>query len=481
MPVELGAYRNVCDVIVPNDLCCGCGVCAGVCPVHALKIEWNKYGEYAPVEQPGKCTECDLCLPVCPFWNQKEDETTLAGREFGHQDGIQHDAVVGLFLDLFAGYSKVNNHRIQGAGGGLTTWLLEKLLVQGIVDRVGCVVSNDDPDTLFRFSVVDTVQDIQRASRSAYYPVELSQVISEILSVDTKYAVTGLPCALKGLRLAMQRNAKLRERIVVLVGLVCGQQKSKFFAEYLCALAGGQPSGLMAASFRVKDTARHHLDHRFEFMCDSGENVTAGHVYQSEGMAWLWGHDCFKLNMCNFCDDITAEVADVTFGDAVSERYSYGNMGANFVIVRSGLIRDLLTSGASAGEIVLDRVPLQAVTQRQQGVILLKRHDLQHRLYLIRNKDNASYIIPAKRFPPRRRWNPLRNWDMGKRDQLRAVSRNTYAEYRYQPGVVLQVERAIWSVLEKSAYRDWRFQLLSGIAGIMKSIRYRIQRSCAFI
>ena len=480
MSVRSGPYRNVCDVIVPNDLCAGCGVCAGVCPVDALKIEWNKYGEYAPVEQPGQCTECGLCLQVCPFGNQEENETTLVERELGRQDGIQRDSVVGLYLDLFAGYSKVNNQRIQGAGGGLTTWLLEKLLTQGVVDRVCCVVPNGDPDTLFRFSVVDTIQDIRRASRSAYHPVELSQVISEILTVDARYAVTGLPCALKGLRLAMQRNAKLRERIVVLVGLVCGQQKSKFFAEYLCALAGGQPSKLISASFRVKDTTRHHLDHRFEFTCDSGENVTTGHVYQSECMGWLWGYDCFKLNACNFCDDITAEVADVTFGDAVSERYSYGNMGANFVIVRSGLIRDLLTSGTSAREIVLDRVPLQAVTQRQQGVILLKRHDLQHRLYLIRNKDNASYI-PAKRFPPRRRWNPLRNWDMGKRDQLRAVSRNTYAEYRYQPGVVLQVERAIWSVLEKSAYRDWRFHLLSGIAGIMKSIRCRIQRSCAFI
>ena len=480
MLVGSGAYRNVCDVIVPNDLCCGCGVCAGICPVDALEIVWNKYGEYAPVEQTGKCTECELCLQVCPFWNQEESETTLAEREFGRQDGIQHDSVVGLYLDLFAGYSKVNSHRIQGAGGGLTTWLLEKMLAQGVVDSVCCVVPNSDPDTLFRFSVVESIQDVRRASRSAYYPVELSQVISEILGMDARYAVTGLPCALKGLRLAMQRNAKLRKRIVVLVGLVCGQQKSKFFAEYLCALAGGQPSELVAASFRVKDTARHHLDHRFEFSCGSGENVTTGHIYQSEGMGWLWGHDCFKLNACNFCDDITAEVADVTFGDAVAEPYSYGTAGANFVIVRSEMMRDLLTRGASSGEIVLDRVPLQAVIERQQGVILLKRHDLQQRLYTIHSKGNASYI-PVKRFPPRRRLNPFRNWDMEKRDQLRAVSRNTYAEYRYQPGVVLQVERAIWSILEKSAYKDWRSHLLSGIAGIMKSIRYRIQRFGAFV
>ena len=277
--MKSGSYRNVCDYIVPNDLCSGCGVCAGVCPTDALKIEWNKYGEYMPVEQPGKCTGCGLCLSSCPFWSHKENETTLAAQRFSQQDGIQHDAVVGFYLDLLAGYSKANNHRIQGAGGGLTTWLLETLFAKGIVNRVFCVMPNSDPNKLFRFSGADTAQDIQRASRSAYYPVELSEVISEILTVDGKYAVTGLPCALKGLRLAMQRNAKLRERIIFLVGLVCGQQKSKYFAEHLCAKAGGEPSNLVSASFRVKDISRHHFDHRFEFEWRSGSEIKKEHIY----------------------------------------------------------------------------------------------------------------------------------------------------------------------------------------------------------
>lgn len=472
MAVVSERYRNVCDVIVPNDLCCGCGVCAGVCPVDALKIEWNEYGEYVPLEQTGKCTECGLCLPVCPFWNQEENETTLAEREFRQQDGIQHDSITGLFLDLFAGYSKVNEHQARGAAGGLTTWLLEKMLAQGIVNRVCCVVPSSGPGTLFRYLVVDSVPDLRRASRSAYYPVELSQVIPEILSVDRKYAVVGLPCALKGLRLAMLHNEDLSKRVIALVGLVCGQQKSKFFAEYLCALAGGQPARLISASFRVKDLARHHLDHRFEFTCESG-NVTRGHIYQSEGMSRLWGHDCFKLNACNFCDDITAEVADITFGDAVAEPYSYGNEGSNFVIVRSGLMRDLLVNGASKGEIVLDRVPLQAVVERQKGAALLKRDDLQHRLYLIRGKGDAEYV-PVKRFPPRERLSSSLNLDMQMRDQMREVSRHTYMENGYQPGIMLEMERALKSVAGKFERKNLTYRLLYRATRPLVSINNRI-------
>jgi coenzyme F420 hydrogenase subunit beta len=471
---DLKKYRNVCDVIVPNDLCSGCGVCAGVCPpkIKALKIDWNIYGELVPVELPGRCTKCGMCLSVCPSWNQDENETTLADHLFGYQNTIQRDPVVGLYIDLFAGYSKVNNHRIQGASGGLVTWLNEKVLTEGIVNRVCCVLPNSDPDNLFRFSIIESVQEIRKASRSVYYPVELSKVIYEILNDDGKYAITGLPCALKGLRLAMSHNVELRKRIIILIGLVCGQQKSKFFAEYLCALAGGQSFEIASASFRVKDLTRHHLDHRFEFTCGFGKNSKKGHVYQSEGMTWLWGHDCFKLNSCNFCDDITSEVADVAFGDAVNAPYNRGNEGTNFAIVRSGLMRDLLVNGASAGEIFFERVPLRAIVERQQGIILLKREDLQQRLYVAHNsnKGNALYI-PSKRFPPRRRLSPFRNRDMEKRDQLRYVSRNTYSKYRYRPGVILHVERAIWSVLEASASMNWQVHLFYVVTRIIESFK----------
>ena len=70
------AGQNVVTRIVSNDLCVGCGVCAGLCPQQNLIMEWNDRGEYSPVEQ-GRCLEgCTLCLRVCPFQdgNQSEDD-----------------------------------------------------------------------------------------------------------------------------------------------------------------------------------------------------------------------------------------------------------------------------------------------------------------------------------------------------------------------------------------------------------------------
>jgi len=448
--------KNVCDIIVRNEFCVGCGVCAGLCPAHALKIEWNKNGEYNPVEISDRCDGCGLCLKICPFWNQNEDETTLAIREFGSCKSIKRNSIVGLFMDLFSGYSMVGEHRIKGASGGLTTWFLEKVLTCGIAKKICCVVPNNDPDTLFRYALVDSITDVRKASRSVYYPSELSHVIPQILGTNDKCVVVGLPCVLKALRLAMLHNTDLRKRIVLLVGLVCGQQKSKFFAEYLCSIKKGEPSRLVSASFRVKNASRHHLDHRFEFSYMSQGRVINDTIYQSEGMGRVWGLDYFKINACNFCDDVTSEVADVAFGDAVSESYSYGNTGANFVITRSCLTCEMLIDGALNKEIILDTVPLDAIVERQKGVLVLKRGDLQHRLYLMHYNNKVDYI-PKKRFAPCLRLRASLNRNMQIRDKIRVASRNIYAEYRHQTSVVSKIEKEVGSILKN----DWLWHIFS--------------------
>lgn len=87
------SHRNVCGIIVRNDVCIGCGICAGICPADVLAMQFNQYGEYVPVEQNEECTAYMLCFFVCPFWNQTEnqaDEDALAQAAFSQEPGIQH-------------------------------------------------------------------------------------------------------------------------------------------------------------------------------------------------------------------------------------------------------------------------------------------------------------------------------------------------------------------------------------------------------
>ena len=48
-------------MLVNKDKCIGCGTCAAVCPVGAIKIENGK----AKID-PQKCIKCGTCAAVCP-------------------------------------------------------------------------------------------------------------------------------------------------------------------------------------------------------------------------------------------------------------------------------------------------------------------------------------------------------------------------------------------------------------------------------
>ena len=48
-------------------LCCGCGLCAAVCPKNAISMQVNKEGFSSPVIDYNKCIKCYKCLSVCDF------------------------------------------------------------------------------------------------------------------------------------------------------------------------------------------------------------------------------------------------------------------------------------------------------------------------------------------------------------------------------------------------------------------------------
>jgi coenzyme F420-reducing hydrogenase beta subunit len=391
-------YRNVCEVIVKNDFCVGCGICAGICPVHVLEMKLNKYGEYQPVEiKKGCLPKCDLCFRGCPFWNQVDNEDSLAKGAFGNESVIKHRNETGYYIDSFVGYSKVDGHRANGASGGMATWLLETLFTEGFVDHIICVTHNPEPGKLYKFSVINSIEEIRSASRSCYYPVELSAVIDYILTHEGQYAIIGLPCFLKGIRLASRTSVKLKRRITYLLGLVCGQLKSTFFSQYLCALRGGDPKSMDYCQFRIKDSEREANDFGFSFNCTKG-NIKSGTVFWKEGMREVWTNGFFKLNACNFCDDIFAELADVVFMDAWIDPYIYDSKGTNIVLCRNKNLSEIFSSGKTNGNIHFDDLPIEKVIKSQQAVIDIKRKQLAQRLRLSKMVDQKYF--PQKRIKP---------------------------------------------------------------------------------
>lgn len=378
--------RNVVSEVVNNDLCIGCGVCAGACPAKNLQMGWNEFGEYNPQEQ-GTCLEnCSLCLEVCPFAKGNKNEDELGKMLFGAIPGIEHTNETGYYLSSFVGFSR---NRDIGASGGIASFLLEELLDKGLVDRVISVAPTGDPEALFKFKVIDDPAGIRQTTGSAYYPVHLSDVLGYIKENPGRYALTALPCFAKALRLAAEQQPLLKERIRYILGLVCGQLKSSFYTRYISHLAGVDEP-IRKCYYRTKEPDQPASN--FTFTCE-GVSGGKGAIRWDEGVSPVWNSRCFTPIACNYCDDVFAEVADVTFMDAWLPDYSKDPKGTSLVLVRNPELHPLL-EGVPKKVADLKPIPVLDVIRSQSGVLKVKRHHLLFRLHQASTKGK---VIPEKR------------------------------------------------------------------------------------
>ena len=383
---------TVIESTVAAGFCSGCGVCAGICPKHSLKMQWNEYGELNPVNSTN-CNDCSLCVRVCPFADGNDNEDVIGKKIFGHIENIKHRSETGYYLSSGVGAVADERKRMSSASGGLASWYLVELLKRDVVDEVICV-GKSFGDRLFTFFPAKTEADVYSATGSVYYPVEISEMLSYIKEREGRYAVIGLPCVLKGIRLAQEKSSLLRERIVMLVGLACSNLKSAHFTEY-AAHCSGLTESIRQCSFRYKS---YNLPRNFFKLRFSGEDGAKTEIdWGGKSQLWtMYLGRCLTLHSCDCCDDMHAELGDVTFMDAWLPEYGNEPRGTSLWVARTPLAEQILNDGVSSGNLDAGPISIEKVIQAQDS-IFWKRDLLRYRLTLMQD---AGEQWPKKRVEP---------------------------------------------------------------------------------
>ena len=411
---------NVISAIVKKDLCVGCGLCAAICPDQTLVMQFNRFGEFNPILDHECKKNCGLCLKVCPFADGNDNEDSIGKRLYGDIPGICHRSETGYYLDCVAGYAPETRYR--GASGGMATWFLSTIMRKGIVDYVIAVIPNEDPDSLFKFTILNDPDSVLDSAGSVYYPVELSGVLREVENNPGKYAIIGLPCFVKAIRLAMNHKRKLRERIIIIGGLVCGQMKSKHYTDHVSALSGVW-GPLQKVYYRGK--SRETPANIFYFSCVN-KNGDKGKIFYNNGVSKVWNNRWFTLNACNFCDDIFAECADVAFMDAWLPEYASDCQGTSLLLVRSDLVKEVFDNERKVNTISINPISVQNVIQSQEGLVHIKKEYLSYRLYLNHRKGLST---PDKRITPKKiSWSLFTRAEIEIKEHMRIASRNLWVE-----------------------------------------------------
>jgi coenzyme F420 hydrogenase subunit beta len=366
--------NNTISQVVKDELCTGCGTCIALCPEKAIKLTINeKKGIYVPQLNEEKCNNCGICYKVCP--GHEVDFKQLNLEIFGKEP---EDIIIGNYLNCYIGHATDYDIRYNSASGGLVTQLLIFALEEGIID--GALVTRMKKDKPLEPEpfIARTKEGIIEASKSKYCPVPVNIALKEILKSEEgeKFAVVGLPCHIHGIRKAEQINKKLREKIVLHIGIVCNHTPTFLATEFL----------LKKMKIKKEDVTK--LDYRGEGW-PGGMKITTkegNKIFVPHFSSGYWGivfNSFFFPTRCTLCSDKICELSDVSFADAwMPELMNDNDVGTSLIISRSKISEEIFNEAASKGKIELKKVS-EKVALQSQGLYAVKKR-LKARIMILR-------------------------------------------------------------------------------------------------
>lgn len=382
------------DTVVSGGYCIGCGACAAVEPT-AISIGMDSYGMLqATVRDYSYETRESRATAVCPFSSSSATEDIIAEEHFG---GLPHHPRIGRYNNCYAGHVTRASFRSAGSSGGVGKWLLAELLRGSHVDAVVHVVATErvkPTDPLYSYSIVTSSHDVIDGSKSVYYPVEMSKILDVIRQTPRTYAITGVPCFIKAIRLLSQEDIVFRNRIRFCIGIICGHLKSASYADMLAWQLGIKPADLQAIDFRAKFPGSKANEKGVVAIGTDGGQLINNRATVQKLFGTNYGHGLFKYKACDYCDDVIAETADVAIGDAWLPQYINDGQGTSIVVTRNQVIEQILSDGQQRGDLSLDEISPDDVARSQAAGLRHRREGLSYRLHLT---DARGQWRPQKR------------------------------------------------------------------------------------
>ena len=164
---------TICD----HDLCCGCALCADVCPHGAIRITRDVHGFARPEIDPSLCVGCGACRAKCPVNCENESRAEK----------------------VYAAYAKDKEIRRKSSSGGIFRLLANKTLEDG--GAVAAVGYDGKFHALYK--VTDRPEGLDEMMGSKYTEALSDGIygkVKTLLSDGKKVLFVGTPCRVAALK-----------------------------------------------------------------------------------------------------------------------------------------------------------------------------------------------------------------------------------------------------------------------------------------
>lgn len=329
-------FHNLVQEVQKPGLCHHCGGCVTFCTAinyGALELDEDGKPRYKDIE---KCIECGICYVICPEIADLEEETKKI---------VSWSAPIGPVIKTTVARSMDSDIRSKATDGGVVTSLLLHLLNMGHIE--GAIVTKQVKPferqpwlALSREEIIeaagfhfDTSHGMQLFSdKYSTYAPSISELGPMARRGLRRVAFVGTPCQIKTIRRMETLGLVPTESIRFHLGLFCtgnftfGPEERKKLEEI--------------AGFKWEDV--YKINVKEELMIHLKDNEV--HFIPLDKLEFM------KRYACQFCDDYSAEYADISFGGIGAEE------GWTTIIIRSPLGRGIF---AHAKGTELEEYPYQ--------------------------------------------------------------------------------------------------------------------------
>jgi coenzyme F420 hydrogenase subunit beta len=342
--------------IVDGGLCHRCGSCVGICPTKVLGFDSE---EYPKVLNLSACTDCDLCMKVCP--GDEFQFHKFYQEKFG-VDGDSHDTH-GHFIEGMVAHATDPQIRENSTSGGLVTALLLDLLERKEIDGAVTIIS--DEDTLWKGKpiIARTADELIKSMKSKYAIAPTNSVFQEIKNIEGRYALVGLPCQIHGFLKAAELDQRIRERIILTIGLFCHAAIEHEAYRVIWETLGDKTANSKRFISRIgKHPGTPYLEQKDNSLYPVYFGDKSGYRPTSIEMINIL-YRLYTPARCLTCFDALAEFADISVGDpwmAPPDESVDFYKGWSFALIRSPHAKQLCDDLAAR-----KKLQIVTVTERE--------------------------------------------------------------------------------------------------------------------
>jgi len=332
-------YFEPVSIVFDSEVCCQCGWCSSVCPVNAITVTADTLEIDDEI-----CMKCGLCYSVCPR-SFSIEQALLSINKL--DKSLKFSDKINGYINTYSATTTKDDIKKVRQDGGIVTSLLEFLLKNKLVDAVVAVQHSKDfwkPEPV----IVDDIKDLYKTGGTKYANASTLAIIDQARMYEN-IAVVGTPCMINAIEKGnlFPSGVQFFKNIKYKIGLFCMES---FPYDGVLKLIEEQ----FDKDYK-KITKMDISGGKFILYLDSGEDVRVP----------LKDVKSYARYNCHFCEDLTADCADISVGSIGSPS------GWSSVITRSKLgdkiFKAAIKKGIIESKSLKDVKPGQALLERIAG------------------------------------------------------------------------------------------------------------------